>query len=251
MGCSDKSVRLLPGTEEFKPGHGHRTNRKTGDYSNHAELNEAETNLAAKRPEGAMFETGFKSFGDYAEKAPRLTRASVIQTPGRSGLKMRLVGGIAACAFMFAFVAPISIDFTTGEIAINAALAANGEGNFGNGRGNGGANGQNPGNNKNDGDGDGDDRDDDTGEGDTTPSTLPVTGEAGQNTGADAAATMADADFGEAIGAVAGSPAEGPMAATPATTLPTISQLFSMGDEAAVSTEDELELIANGWGAPN
>lgn len=132
-----------------------------------------------------MFETGFKNFGDYTEKAPRLTRASVIQTPGRSGLKKRLVGGIAACAFMFAFVAPISIDFTTGEIAINAALAANGGGNFGNGKGNGGANGQNPGNNKNDGGGDGD-RDGDTGEGNTTPSTLPVTGEAGQNSGADA-----------------------------------------------------------------
>lgn len=250
MGCSDKSVRLLPGTEEFKSGHGHRTNRITGDYSDYAELNEAETNLAAKRPEGAMFEAGFKSFGDYAEKAPRLTRASVIQTRGRSGLEKRLVGGIAACAFMFACVAPISIDFTTGEIAINAALAANGDGNFGNGKGNGGANGQNPGNNGNDGDGDGD-GDGDTDEGDTTPPTLPVTGEAGQGSGADDAAAMADADFGEAIGAVAGSPAEGPMAATPATTLPTISQLFSMGDEAAVSTQEELELIANGWGAPN
>ncbi len=209
-----------------------------------------------------MFETGFKSFGDYAKKAPRLTRASVIQTRGRSGLKKRLAGGIAACAFMFTFVAPISIDFTTGEVAINAALAANDDGNFGNGKGNGGANGQNPGKNRNDGDGDGDDDGDgngdgdgdgdgDTGEGDTTSPTLTVTGEGGKDSGADAAAGMADADFGEAIGAVAGSPAEGPMAATPATTLPTISQLFSMGDEAAVSTQDELELIANGWGAPN
>lgn len=195
-----------------------------------------------------MFETGFKSFGDYAEKAPRLTRASVIQTRGRSGLKKKLVGGIAACAFMFTFVAPFSIDFTTGEIAINAALADNGDGNFGNGKGNGGANGQNPGKNRNDGDGDGD-GDGDTGEGDTTSPTFTVRGEGGKDS--DAAAGMADADFGEAIGAVAGSPAEGPMAATPATTLPTISQLFSMGDEAAVSTQDELELIANGWGAPN
>lgn len=209
-----------------------------------------------------MFETGFKSFGDYAEKAPRLTRASVIQTCGRSGLKKRLVGGIAACTFMFAFVAPISIDFTNGKIAVNAALAGNGAGNYGNGKGNGGPNRPNPGNGNGDDDDDDDDDDSpdddpvpdpdpDTGEGDGDASSRLVTEDGGGDSGTDNAASMADADFGEAIDAVAGSPAEGPMAATPATTLPTISQLFSMGDEAAVSTQDELELIANGWGAPN
>jgi hypothetical protein len=62
---------------------------------------------------------------------------------------------------------------------------------------------------------------------------------------------MAEADFAEAVDAIASSPALGPTAGTPAATLPTISQLFSMGDEAAVSAEVELDLIANGWGSAN
>jgi hypothetical protein len=208
-----------------------------------------------------MFETGLFSVGDIAEKAPRLTRASAKQTHSRPGLKKRLCGGIAACAFMLTFIAPVSIDFTNGKIAVNAALAGNGAGNYGNGKGNGGPNRQNPGNG-NGGDDDDDDDDDDspdddpdpdpdTGEGDGDASSRLVTEDGGGDSGTDNAAGMADADFGAAIDAVAGSPAEGPMAGTPATALPTISQLFSMGDEAAVSTEDELELIANGWGAAN
>lgn len=197
-----------------------------------------------------MFETGISSNWDIAEDAPGQLRASAMRPHNRPGLKKQVISGIAACTFMFAFIAPISVDFASGEIAFNVALAGNGDGNFGEGKGNGGANNQNPGNKGNKGDDEGD-KDDEGNVGNGNPPTLPVTGDRSQESGADAASGMADADFNEAIDAVAGSPAEGPMAGTPATSLPTISQLFSMGDEAAVSTEDELELIANGWGATN
>ena len=219
-----------------------------------------------------MFEAGILNIGDFAEQAPGPSRASARQTYSRHGLKKKLCGGIAACVFMLTFIAPVSIDFVNGEIAANAALAGSGDGNFGNGKGNGGPNDDKPGKgggNGGDGepddgepddgegddgegdDGEPDDDEGDDGEGDVASPILPATEDGGHDSGADAAAGMADADFGEAIGAVAGSPAEGPMAATPATTLPTISQLFAMGDEAAVTAEDELELIANGWGATN
>lgn len=198
-----------------------------------------------------MIETGMFNIGEVAEEAQDWTCASVLPIENRRTLKSGLCGGVAACVFMLALLAPISIDLANGEITFNAAMAGNGDGNFGNGKGNGGANGQNPGNNGNgngsdgDGDGDGD------GGGDTSPPAIPTPEGDSHDSGSDSAADMADADFGEAVDAVSGSPAEGPMAGTPAASLPTISQLFSMGDEAAVSAEDELELIANGWGSTN
>ena len=211
-----------------------------------------------------MFETGLSSIGEIAEEARGLTCASAARAHNRHELKTRLCGGVAACVFMLALFAPVSIDFDTGEIAVNTALAGNGDGNYGKGKGNGGPNEQNPGKG-NGGDGDeddgdeddgdeddGDEDDGDDGDGDTTPPVIPVTEEDGdKGSGPDAAADMAEADFAEAIDAIADSPAEGPMAGTPSITLPTISQLFSMGDEATVSAENELELIANGWDTAN
>lgn len=191
-----------------------------------------------------MLEAGILCTEDTAEEVLRRTYASGARTHNRHGLKTRLCGGVAACVFMLALFAPVSFDFSAGEIAANTALAGSGDGNFGNGRGNGGPNGKKPGK------GNGDDDDDDDGEDDSadTP-TNPIAEEsAGRDPGADAAADMAEADLAEAI---ANSPAEGPMAGTPATSLPTISQVFSMGDEATVSAENELDLIANGWGAAN
>lgn len=192
-----------------------------------------------------MFETGYLSSEEIGDNPRGLTRATAMRAHVRNGLGKRLGGSVAACVFMLSLFAPISIDVSTGDISVNAAQAGNGDGNSGKGKGNGGPNGKNPG--VGSGDDDGDDGDD----GDAPP-TIPVTEEYGdQNSGTDAAADMAEVDFAEAIDAIAGSPAEGPMAGTPATTLPTISQVFAMGDEATVSAEDELELIANGWGAAN
>lgn len=192
-----------------------------------------------------MFETGYLSSEEIGDNPRGLTRATAMRAHVRNGLGKRLGGSVAACVFMLSLFAPISIDVSTGDISVNAAQAGNGDGNSGKGKGNGGPNGKNP-----DG-GSGDDDGDDGDDGDAPP-TIPVTEEyADQNSGTDAAADMAEVDFAEAIDAIAGSPAEGPMAGTPATTLPTISQVFAMGDEATVSAEDELELIANGWGAAN
>ena len=136
-------------------------------------------------------------------------------------------------------------------MAANTALAGNGDGNFGKGKGNGGPNGRKPGKGKG-GDDDPDDDSDDDSDDDIDPPAVPVTeGDGDRGSGPDDAADMAEADFAEAIDAIAGAPAEGPLAGTPPTALPTISQLFSMGDEAAVSAENELELIANGWNSAN
>jgi len=196
-----------------------------------------------------MIETGYLSSEEIGDNPRGLTRATAMRAHVRNGLGKRLGGnvGVAACVFMLSLFAPVSIDVSTGDISVNAAQAGNGDGNYGKGKGNGGPNGKDPGG------GSGDDGDDgDGGDGGDTPPTIPVTGEnGGQDSGTDAAADMAEVDFAEAIDAIGGSPAEGPMAGTPATTLPTISQVFAMGDEATVSAKDELELIANGWGAAN
>ncbi|MEN8196278.1 MAG: hypothetical protein ABFS30_07155, partial [Pseudomonadota bacterium] len=144
-------------------------------------------------------------------------------------MKSRLCGGVAAAVFMLALLAPVSIDLATGEITASAAQAGNGDGNYGNGKGNGGPNGEKPGGGK------GDDGDDGAGDGtgDGALPNAPATEEGGgRDPGADAAADLAEVDFAETIDAVAGAPAEGPMAGIPATSLPTISQVFSMGDEA-------------------
>ncbi len=227
-----------------------------------------------------MIETGHLNSGEIRNAAQGPTLQPATPTVVRGGLRKRLCAGVAACVFTLSLVAPVSIDLATGEIAPNAALAGNGDGNYGKGKGNGGANGDNPGKGNGRGGGDDDDDDDDdhdgdddddddnnnddddnnndddqddgTDDGDAVGPTIPVTEEDGdRGSGADAAAGMADADFAETIDAVAGAPAEGPMAAPAAPALPTISQLFSMGDEAAVTAENELELIANGWNTPN
>ncbi len=82
-----------------------------------------------------MFETGLSTIGEIAEDARGLTCASAVQEHNRHELKTRLCGGVAACVFMLALFAPVSIDFDTGEIAVNTALAGNGDGNYGKGKG--------------------------------------------------------------------------------------------------------------------
>ena len=194
-----------------------------------------------------MFETGYLSSEEIVDDAHGLTRATPMRAHVRHGPGKKLCGSVAACVFMLSLFAPVSIDVSTGDISVNAAQAGNGDGNYGKGKGNGGPNGRNPGGGRGD-DGDDDDDGDDGGAHPTIPGTEEY---GGHDSGTDAAADMAEVDFAGAIDAIAGSPAEGPMAGTPATTLPTISQVFSMGDEATVSAKDELELIANGWGAAN
>lgn len=211
-----------------------------------------DANLIAKRPEGAMFEAGFNVAGEIARDMREIAR---LPAPNSRYSWKSLA--VATSVFMLAFLAPVSVDIIAGEVSVTAAQAGNGDGNYGNGGGNGGPNGQLPGNRGNDGKpGDGDDPADDDGPAnDDNPTegdgSNYVPEEPGAGAGADESSDMADADSGDAIEAATGSPDEGPMAGAPAAAMPTVSQIFSLGDEAVVSGDAELELIANGWKTTN
>jgi hypothetical protein len=184
-------------------------------------------------------------------------RRNADRPDGPRPLATRLRAGAAVCAFTLSLFAPVTIDISTGTVAANAAFAGAGDGNFGQGKGNGGPNNQNPGNGGNgNGGGNGDGGDGDNGGGDGgdggdpppgNPDTPPafVTDEPGSG------GTSDEADFGEAMDEATGSPAEGPAATGTTSAMPTVSEIFSMGDEAVVSRETELELIANGWNSAN
>lgn len=204
-----------------------------------------------------MLKTGIMTAGQIVEGTSAPVDETDSCTPGGIWFSKWLGGGLIAGVFMFSAIAPVSVDMATGEIYTSAALAGQGDGNYGNGNGNGGPNGQIPGNSDHDDDDDydddeGDDDDDgDADDGDNQaeegPPAIPVTEESGgQDDSADAASGMAEIDFAETLDTVAGVPVDGP----PEVTLPTIGQIFAMGDESALSTEAELEIIASGWNAP-
>lgn len=200
-----------------------------------------------------MLKTGIMTAGKIVEDTLAPASEADSCTPDGIRFSKWLGGGLIAGVFMFSAFAPVSIDLATGEIFTSAALAGQGDGNYGNGNGNGGPNGRIPGNSDHDDDDDydddeGDDDDGDADDGDNQaeegPPAIPVTEESGgQDDSADAASGMAEIDFAEALDTVAVAPVEGP----PAAALPTIGQIFAMGDESALSTEAELEIIANGW----
>ena len=180
-----------------------------------------------------MFNTELCSAGKIVKSATENAYPPVTHI---HSLRNRLAGGAAACVFLLALLAPISIDMSNGTIAIKTALAGNEKGNSGNGRGNGGPNGQKQGNG-----GDAEDGGIDDGE---------------DGGGGDVDGGYADDDGAEAGGgeaAFAGEDEAGLSAALDAdgsatgVAMPTISQIFSLGDEATISGEAELELIASGW----
>jgi hypothetical protein len=181
--------------------------------------------------------------------------ANFATSPTRGSLTKKLRAGAAICAFSLSLLAPVTIDIYTGTVSANAAFAGAGDGNYGQGKGNGGPNNQNPGNG-NGGNGDGGGGDGGGGDGGSggdggNPSPPYVTDGAGSGGSTDQAAGMADADFGEAVDEATGSSAEGPAATGKKSAMPTVSEIFSMGDEAVVSRETEQELIANGWNSAN
>lgn len=205
-----------------------------------------------------MYEPDRTRMDKDANLTARLARPKSDRPGGSRSLAKRLRAGAAACVFSLALLAPVTLDVFTGTVSLNAAFAGAGDGNFGKGKGNGGPNGQNPGNGGNGGgNGDGGDGDNGGGDGGDPPPDNPdpppafLTEESGSGGASDEAAGMADADFGEAIDEATGSPAEGPAAAGKTGSMPTVSEIFSMGNEAVVSRETELELIANGWNSAN
>lgn len=188
--------------------------------------------------------------------------ATIAEGTARRPLTSGLCAAVAICAFSLTFVAPVTIDLATGSIAVNSAFAGAGDGNYGNGKGNGGPNGQNPGNSGGNGgdSGGGDSGGGDSGGGDSggggdtggggSPTPGNLTDGTGSGSSTQDAANMADADYGDAVDAATGSTMEGP-AATTTGAMPTVSEIFSMGDEAVVSRQTEQELIANGWNSVN
>ena len=186
-----------------------------------------------------MFNTELCSAGKIVKSATENTCPPVTHI---HSLRNRLAGGAAACVFLLALLAPISIDMSNGTIAIKTALAGNDKGNSGNGRGNGGPNGQKQGNGGDAEDGGIDDGEDGGGGED---------GDGGDMDGGYADDGGAEAGSGEA--AFAGEDEAGLSAALDAdgsaagVAMPTISQIFSLGDDATISGEAELELIASGW----
>lgn len=200
---------------------------------------------------------------------PRGLSATLPEARYPAGLKYRCAA--AAAAFLVTVAAPLAIDLPAGAIAWHAAYAGSGDGNYGNGKGNGGANGQDPGKNGQNnggnggsgdggnggggdggdggggdgGGGDGGDGGNDDGA-DTGPDTI-TDDVRDHDSGTDQASELADNEVSQSIEAAGGLPAEGPVAGMPAAGLPTISQLFSLGDDATISAEEELQLISNGW----
>lgn len=211
-----------------------------------------------------MFETGFNVTGEIARDMREIARL-----PAPNSQYSWKILAAATSIFMLATLAPVSLDIIAGEISINAAHAGNGDGNYGNGGGNGGPNDQLPGNRGNNGkpgDG-GNSADDDGPANDDNPTdgggpndgSDPANGdgsnyapdESRSGAGVDESSNMADANAENVIETATGSLDEGPMAGTPAAAMPTVSQIFALGDESVVSDDAERELIANGWKTTN
>lgn len=205
-----------------------------------------------------MFETGLNVTGESARDMRKIARL-----PAPSSRYSWKSLAVATSVFMLALLAPVSIDIIAGEVSVTAAHAGNGDGNYGNGGGNGGPNDQLPGNRGNNGKpGDGDDPADDDGPAnDDNPNdgSDPTDGdgsnyapdESRSGAGVDESSNMADADAENAIETATASLDEGPMADTPAAAMPTVSQIFALGDQSVVSGDAERELIANGWKSTN
>lgn len=186
-----------------------------------------------------MAQTGAETVFDRTTTEPQRTA-----TASRR-LRQRLLCGVSALAFILTVAAPVTIDATSNAPAFKTALAGN-ENGTGDGQGKGNGNGkgrgdENGGGNKLPGDDDNDDNDDD-GDDDV------VDNDSQPGSDADATGPEDDIDevaYGESAGAV-----DGVATGTPVAPLPTIQQLFSLGDKSVLSAEEELLAIQNGWGAP-
>jgi hypothetical protein len=187
-----------------------------------------------------------------------MMKTGALKSTEFANFRKALLAGTAALAFLAATSLPVTFEADHTLFAANSAQAGNGNENGngdgqdkgkGNGKGQGDENrGGNDGNGKpplpdDDGD-DGDDVADDDDDG-------PGGSGFARDGGGGAAAGDADEDsLAAAIDAVDGTPASGPVG-TPAAALPTIKQIFAMGEEAVLSAEAELEAIRNGWGGTN
>ena len=181
-------------------------------------------------------------------------RVSALQ----NGRRLRLLCGLSAIAFLASVALPITIDTVSLSPVFKSALAAgNGTGNgdgqgrgIGNGKGQGDDN-RNGGKTPKGGGGDGDDDgDDDTGGADDDDHGKRAADRNDDN-GRDGDYGDFDetayADTVESVDGVAGDE----LAGSPTTALPTVQQVFALGEGSVLSTEQELLAIQNGWNAQN
>ncbi len=180
--------------------------------------------------------------------------------PQHAGLRWRLLSGLSA----FAFVAAVSLPVTVDTASLTPELAAAQAAGNGNGNGNGDGQGKGKGNGKGRGDengigrkppkdydGDDDDQgDDDDDHGDDDDGGRP--GRASEDRpdgGGGGAGEFGDADEASLADAVAeaGHPADNGIGNPAAAALPTVRQIFSLGENSVLSGEQELLAIKNGW----
>lgn len=177
--------------------------------------------------------------------------------PAPAGMRARLLSGLSVIAVLASVALPVTIDTGSMMPAVSTALADNGNGNGdgqGKGIGNGKGRGDEMGGGNGDNDDDDDDHDDDGGLGDSDDDDDGLgagdhTGEPGGDN-ADDFGDIGDTDLADEMADVAGVPAEA-LAAPSAQALPTVREIFALGEESVLSAEQELLAIKNGWNLQN
>ncbi len=177
--------------------------------------------------------------------------------PQRVGLRWRLLSGFSALAFLAAVALPVTID--TASLApelVVAQAAGNGNGNGnGDGQGKGKSNGKGRGDENGIGrkppkdyDGDDDDQgdDDDHGYDEDRPGPAAEDRPGGGGGGAGEFGEADEASFADAV-AETGHLADDGIGSPAAAALPTVRQIFSLGENSVLSDEQELLAIKNGW----
>jgi hypothetical protein len=151
----------------------------------------------------------------------------------RTHRRQRLLRGLFALAFLAAVTLPVTIEGASMIPGVPAALAASNDNGTGDGQGNGKGNGKGRGDEfgggkgpPRSGGGDPDDDDDDDYGNDDETASVDATEIADSMT------------------------TDGPVGVS-APALPTIQQVFSLGEESVLNADQELLAIENGWGSPN
>jgi hypothetical protein len=176
---------------------------------------------------------------------------------GQISRRQRLLYGLSAVAFLASVAMPITIDTASMAPGFKSALAAgNGNGNGdgqGKGKGNGNGRGDENGGGKKPPKGD-DDTDDDNDAGDDDGEhderTTDRAGNTNNSEGGGGNGGIDETALADAVAAVDGMPGTVP-AGLPAATLPTIQQIFELGEGSGLNTEQELLAIQNGWNTKN